>query len=333
MTNPEVTAVTIPEVTAVTIPVVFLMGPTASGKSAIGLALAERLAVEIVSVDSAQVYRGMDIGTAKPDAATRDRVPHHLLDLIDPDETYSAARFRVDAQAAIAAIRARGHVPLLLGGTMLYFKALVAGLSDLPAADPQLRAELDAQAVALGWPALHAELARVDPVTAARLAPTDAQRIQRALEVWRLTGRPLAELQGARAPDAGLGPTLPIALMPRDRARLHQRIAERFDAMLAAGLVAELASLRERFRLHPDLPAMRCVGYRQAWQFLDGAVDAAGLRAQGIAATRQLAKRQCTWLRTWPAATFDPEDPAIVAQIAAHLVERLRGRACGSAVP
>ena len=223
------------------LPAILLMGPTASGKSALALALAERFPVEIVSVDSAQVYRGMDIGTAKPDAATRARIPHHLVDLIEPTDAYSAARFRADALAAVAAIRARGRLPLLVGGTMLYFKALHEGLSALPPADPTLRAVLDARAAAEGWPALHAELARVDPVTAARLAPQDAQRIQRALEVHALTGTPLSALQGARASDDALGAHVAFALLPPDRAQLHATIAERFDAMLAAGLVAELA--------------------------------------------------------------------------------------------
>ncbi len=230
-------------------PAVLLMGPTASGKSALALALAERFPVEIVSVDSAQVYRGMDVGTAKADAATRARVAHHLVDVIDPTEAYSAARFRADALAAIAAVRARARVPLLVGGTMLYFKALVAGLSALPAGDAALRARLDARAREEGWPALHAELARIDPATAVRLAPTDAQRIQRALEVYALTGTPLSRLQGARETVDGPGPLLPIALLPPDRARLHEAIARRFDAMLAAGLVDEVAALRRRFAL------------------------------------------------------------------------------------
>ena len=307
-------------------PAVLLAGPTASGKSALALALAERFAVEIVSVDSAQVYRGMDIGTAKPDAATRARVPHHLVDLLDPTEAYSAARFRADALSAIAAIRARGRVPLLVGGTMLYFKALAEGLSALPAADPALRARLDARASAAGWPALHAELARIDPATAARVAPTDAQRIQRALEVHALTGTPLSRLLGVREADGALGPAVAVALLPPDRARLHAAIARRFDAMLAAGLVDELAALRRRYALTPELPAMRCVGYRQAWEYLDGAIDAATLRAKGIAATRQLAKRQFTWLRAWPATPFDAESPgladAVAALLAGHGIRR-----------
>jgi tRNA dimethylallyltransferase len=306
------------------IPAVLLMGPTASGKSALAQALAARFPVEIVSVDSAQVFRGMDIGTAKPDPATRARVPHHLIDVIDPTEAYSAARFRADALAAAAAIRARGRMPLFVGGTMLYFKALREGLSALPPADPALRARLDARAAAEGWPALHAELARVDPVTAARLHPTDAQRIQRALEVHALAGVPLSALHGARAADAALGPALALALVPRDRARLHAAIAARFDAMLAAGLVAELAALRRRHALTAELPAMRCVGYRQAWAFLQREIDAPTLRARGIAATRQLAKRQYTWLRATAATALDPAAPNLVAATAALLDAALR---------
>jgi len=276
-------------------PAVLLMGPTASGKSAVALELAARLPVEIVSVDSAQVYRGMDIGTAKPDGETRARVRHHLLDLIDPDQAYSAARFRIDALAAIADIRARGRVPLLVGGTMLYFKALREGLSDLPPANAAVRARLDTRAAGEGWRALHAELARLDPATAARLDPTDSQRIQRALEVYELSGRPISALQGARQKPAEAG-FLSLALIPHDRAELHRRIANRFDAMLAGGLVDELSGLRRRFRLDPSMPSMRCVGYRQAWQFIDGVGDRDELRARGAAATRQLARRQLTWL-------------------------------------
>ena len=289
------------------IPAVLLMGPTASGKSALALALAERFPVEIVSVDSAQVYCGMDIGTAKPDAATRARVAHHLIDLIAPTEAYSAARFAHDAMCAINAIRSRGRVPLLVGGTMLYFKALLEGLSALPPANPQLRAELDARASRLGWPALHAELARVDAVTARRLDPADAQRIQRALEVFELTGQPLSSMQGRRESRAALDNVIALALMPSDRAHLHAAIAQRFDAMLNAGLVAEVEALRTRYPLHANMPSMRCVGYRQAWQHLDGVIDAPTLRAKGIAATRQLAKRQMTWLRAMPVPRFDPE--------------------------
>ncbi|HYN58308.1 MAG TPA: tRNA (adenosine(37)-N6)-dimethylallyltransferase MiaA [Rubrivivax sp.] len=276
-----------------------LAGPTASGKSALALQLADALhgEVEFISVDSAQVYRGMDIGTAKPDAAERARVPHHLIDLLEPEEVYSAALFVRNATAAAAAIRASGRLPLLVGGTMLYFKALRDGLDAMPAADPALRAQLDARAAVEGWPALHAELARVDPATAARLAPNDAQRIQRALEVWLATGRPLSAFhaRGAASSDNSRWPL--IALEPRSRAWLHQRIALRFDAMLAAGFVDEVRRLRKRPELRPQMPSMRCVGYRQAWAALDaGTLD--GLREAGVAATRQLAKRQITWLRS-----------------------------------
>ncbi|HVS55815.1 MAG TPA: tRNA (adenosine(37)-N6)-dimethylallyltransferase MiaA [Casimicrobiaceae bacterium] len=298
------------------------MGPTASGKSAIALELAQLLPVEIVSVDSAQVYRGMDIGTAKPDAAARARVAHHLVDLIDPDQSYSAARFRVDALAAIAGIRSRGRIPLLVGGTMLYFKALREGLSRLPQADARLRKELDERAAAAGWPALHAELARVDPATAARLSTTDRQRIQRALEVFHISGTPLSALQGARRSD-GAPDFVAIALVPSDRAELHRRIADRFDAMLASGLVEEVRTLRQRFSLTASMPSMRCVGYRQIWDVLEGAQAPGDLRERGIAATRQLAKRQLTWLRSMQAQTLDCLAPGLPRKIAelvdAHL--------------
>jgi tRNA dimethylallyltransferase len=270
-----------------------LAGPTASGKTAAALAIARVLPVEIVSVDSALVYRGMDIGTAKPSAQERAQVPHHLIDIIEPTQAYSAAQFVADATRLIEDIRARGRVPLLVGGTMLYFKALFDGLDAMPASDPAVRAALDAEAARIGWPAMHAELARVDPVSAARLPPGDAQRIQRALEVWRVSGRPLSSFHREKQP--GRSPTL-LSLEPQDRAWLHQRIAQRFDAMLAAGLVDEVKRLRERGDLHPGLPSMRCVGYRQAWEAL-ASNDLAGLRDKGIAATRQLAKRQLTWLR------------------------------------
>lgn len=286
-----------------------LLGPTASGKSALAMRLAARLPVEIVSVDSAQVYRGMDIGTAKPSPAERAQVPHHLIDLVDPTESYSAGRFRADAIAAVQGILARGRAPLLVGGTMLYYRALAQGIDALPAADPALRAAIDAEARARGWPALHAELARLDPVTARRLKPTDAQRIQRALEVCRATGRALSALHSAprAAPPFRLAA---LALMPQERARLHARIAERFERMLAAGLVDELRALRARFTLTAALPSMRCVGYRQAWAFLDGACDREALRETGIAATRQLAKRQLTWLRAMRLnAAIDPFAP------------------------
>jgi tRNA dimethylallyltransferase len=279
-----------------------LTGPTASGKSAAALALADALApqqrIEIVSVDSALVYRGMDIGTAKPTSAELAAVPHHLVDILDPSDAYSAAQFRADATRLIGDIQARGALPLLVGGTMLYFKALLDGLDTMPAADPVLRAQLDVEAAARGWPAMHAELAKVDPAAAARLPPGDAQRIQRALEVWRATGRPLSSFHRARAP-ADLAATPLISLEPASRGWLHERIAQRFDAMLARGFVDEVRSLRARGGLHPGLPSMRCVGYRQAWEALD-AGDLGSLRERGIAATRQLAKRQLTWLRGMP---------------------------------
>ena len=281
-------------------PAVFvLLGPTASGKSGLAMQLAAKYPIEIVSIDSAQVYRGMDIGTAKPSAAERRAVPHHLIDLIDPTEAYSAGRFREDALRAVAGIFSRNRIPLLTGGTMLYYRALARGLDALPAADPAMRAQIDREAAEKSWPALHAELARVDPATAARLQPGDAQRIQRALEVYRTTGRPISELHG-RADGALPFRLLPFALVPEDRAELHQRIAARFDAMLKAGLVEELRALKTRFELHAQLPSMRAVGYRQAWNFLAGDINEKELRDTGIAATRQLAKRQLTWLRSLP---------------------------------
>ena len=306
------------------LPAVLIMGPTASGKSALALALAERFDVEIVSVDSAQIYRGMDIGTAKPDVATRARVPHHLIDLIEPTESYSAARFRADALAAVDAVRARGRLPLLVGGTMLYFKALREGLSRLPSADAAVRADIDARAARHGWPSLHGQLAKVDPSTAARLAPTDSQRIQRALEVHALAGVPLSELTAERGGGDALGSALALAIVPRERAQLHTAIARRFDAMVDAGLVAELGALRARLPLAPTMPSMRCVGYRQAWDYIDGSVDFATFRARGIAATRQLAKRQFTWLRATPATALDAAAPDLVDDIARRVESALR---------
>ncbi|AKU13398.1 tRNA dimethylallyltransferase [Azoarcus sp. CIB] len=285
-------------------PALLLLGPTASGKTASALALARMLPVEIVSVDSALVYRDMDIGTAKPTTEERAACPHHLIDIVSPEENYSAAQFRADALRLMDEITTRGRIPLLAGGTMLYFKALRDGLSDLPAADAALRAEIDANAAKHGWPALHAELARLDPDAAARLEPTDSQRIQRALEIVRLTGRPLADSYAKREMAPPPFRLLPIALAPSDRAVLHARIEQRFDAMLAAGLIDEVRRLRERYRLDLSMPSMRCVGYRQAWEYLDGTDDYATMRFKGIAATRQLAKRQLTWQRqfreTWP---------------------------------
>ncbi len=285
-----------------------LAGPTASGKTAAALALARRLPVEIVSVDSALVYRGMDLGTAKPTPAERAAAPHHLLDIRDPSQTYSAAEFAADAGRLVREIGARGALPLLVGGTMLYFKALFEGLSAMPPADADVRAQIDEEARTLGWPALHAQLAQVDPATAQRLAPHDSQRIQRALEVYRLSGRPLADWHAAGGPAAtpALPPALLLSLEPADRAWLHGRIAQRFDQMLVDGFLDEVRALRARGDLSPSLPSMRCVGYRQAWEWLDAAetgapADRGVLRERGIAATRQLAKRQLTWLRSMPA--------------------------------
>ena len=285
-----------------------LAGPTASGKSAASLAIAQRWPVEIISVDSALVYRGMDIGTAKPSAAELAQVPHHLIDILDPLQSYSAADFVRDTHRLVAEINQRGRTALLVGGTMLYFKALLVGLDDMPQADIAVRERIDAQARALGWPALHAELTRVDPVTAARLPPNDAQRIQRALEVFEVSGRPLSSFQTGRThnPDSPLAPGQLISLEPLDRAWLHARIAQRFDAMLAEGFLDEVKRLRARGDLGTDLPSMRCVGYRQAWELLDAhgntlaPAQLAELRELGIAATRQLAKRQLTWLRSMP---------------------------------
>jgi len=309
-----------------------IAGPTAAGKSAAGLAVAVALGshakVEIVSVDSALVYRGMDVGTAKPGSAELGAVPHHLIDIVEPSERYSAARFVADARAAIAAIRARGAIPLLVGGTMLYFKALFDGLDALPEADPTLRAELDERAARSGWPALHKELAAVDPTSAARIAPNDSQRIQRALEVHRLSGRPLSAWHTA---PSGRAPTL-VSLEPRERAWLHARIDERFAAMLAAGFVDEVRTLRARGDLDAALPSMRAVGYRQAWQALDdasdGTIDRAALAARATAATRQLAKRQLTWLRAMPdrfvVAADDGDAVAQVVAIATRLASEGR---------
>ena len=282
-----------------------LLGPTASGKSVLAMELAARAPIEIVSVDSGQVYRGMDIGTAKPGAAERARVPHHLIDVVAPTESYSAGRFREDAIRAVQDILARGRIPLLVGGTMLYYRALALGFDALPAAEPGLRAQLDARAARHGWPALHADLARVDPVTAARLAPNDAQRIQRALEVWELSGRPISELQKGARSDLPFA-LRAFALIPEDRAELHRRIAARFERMLKDGLLEELRALRRRYALHAGLPSMRCVGYRQAWACLEGEYGEAELHDKGVAATRQLAKRQLTWLRSLP--DLEPAD-------------------------
>ena len=315
-----------------------LVGPTASGKTAAALAIAQRWPVEIISIDSALVYRGMDIGTAKPSAEELAQVPHHLIDIRDPLHAYSAAEFARDACSLMADIRARGKLPLLVGGTMLYLKALRDGIDDLPTAQPELRAEIEQQALTLGWPALHAELAKVDAITAARLAPNDAQRISRALEVWRVSGKPLSrwfdEAKATRAAQPALKMPL-LSLEPVNRAWLHARIAQRFDIMLAGGFLAEVQALRARGDLHIDLPSMRCVGYRQAWELLDRA-DVVGampesilpeLHELGVAATRQLAKRQLTWLRGMPERIVIPCDApdALVQTLAA--VERFTAKA------
>jgi tRNA dimethylallyltransferase len=276
-----------------------LLGPTASGKSRLAMQLASTRPIEIVSIDSAQVYRGMDIGTAKPSVAERRAVPHHLIDLLDPTERYSAGRFREDAIRAVAEIHSRGKIPLFVGGTMLYYRALSQGLDDLPPANPEIRTRIDLEASKRGWPALHAELAKLDPKTAARLKPADAQRIQRALEVHRLTGKPISEFQIQSKSNLPFE-LKAFSLIPENRPELHQRIAERFDAMLKAGLVEELKALRKKFQLRAELPSMRALGYRQAWEFLEGNSSEKDLRETGIAATRQLAKRQLTWLRSLP---------------------------------
>jgi len=340
-----------------------LAGPTASGKTAAAMAIAQAHDIEIISVDSALVYRAMDIGTAKPSATELAAVPHHLINIRDPLQAYSAAEFVIDARRLIGEISARGRLPLLVGGTMLYFKALLEGLDTMPKADPAIRAELAEEAGQKGWPALHAALALVDPITAARLHPSDSQRIQRALEVFRLSGQPLSSFHttktiaahahstGARGqndPDSSVDGSLLISLEPLDRAWLHQRIAQRFDAMLAAGFLDEVKALRARGDLNADLPSMRCVGYRQAWEYLDaheardldthaarglgGAPPLGELRDKGIFATRQLAKRQITWLRAMPQRRVVAcDDPAALQQVLALAQDFFRTSAQGRA--
>jgi tRNA dimethylallyltransferase len=340
---------------AMHLPAVSLMGPTASGKTDLAVWLCERFPLEIISVDSALVYREMNIGTAKPDVATLARAPHHLIDLLPPTEAYSAGRFKKDALLVIEDIRARGHIPLLVGGTMLYFRALLGGLDDLPPADPALRAELEARAATEGWPALHAELSRLDPETGARLKPNDSQRIQRALELCLTTGGPMSALLVAirqpaasdsfalslskgfhPGPSTGSGRTVNLkaepgntwfefALFPTDRAWLHQRINTRFAQMLEMGLVEELRDLRARYPLNAEMPSMRCVGYRQAWHFLENEIDAATLYEQGAAASRQLAKRQLTWLRSWENATKLEPAAADMRDMLARQIQRRLG--------
>ena len=301
-----------------------LMGPTASGKTALALDWAQRLDTEVISVDSALVYRGLDIGAAKPDPATLARIPHRLVDVRDPHQTYSAADFASDALAAMQALAARGKVPLLAGGTMLYFHALLHGLSPMPAAEPALRAQLQSELDARGAAALHAELSHHDPVAAARIHVNDPQRLLRALEVFRLSGRPISDWQRAARAQPFPFRVLRLVLAPADRAVLHERIARRFDAMLAAGLLDEVRRLRADPRLHPDLPSMRAVGYRQAWRFLDGVTTAVEFRDEAIAATRQLAKRQLTWLRgELDARWLDPAVDAAELELAlVHFVTR-----------
>ena len=280
------------------LPAIFLMGPTASGKTGLAAQLYQHLPIELISVDSALVFKGMDIGTAKPDAATLRQAPHHLIDLISPTQVYSAAHFRHDALKLMTDITARGKVPLLVGGTMLYFKALQGGLSNLPEADLEVRAKLDAEALQIGWPAMHAKLAKIDPATAARLEPADAQRVQRALEVVEISGKTMTELHQASRGDDLPYRLLKVALVPSDRSVLHSRIATRFDDMLKQGFLDEVKGLlKQHPELTPELPSMRCVGYRQALEHLAGQYDEAELRDRGIFATRQLAKRQLTWLR------------------------------------
>jgi tRNA dimethylallyltransferase len=311
---------------------IFLMGPTASGKTALACELSEHFPLDLVSVDSALVYRGMDIGTAKPDRAMLARYPHALVDIRDPALPYSAADFCADALSAMRQVSQRGRVPLLVGGTGLYFRALQQGLSDLPEAEPVTRARVVAEARELGWPAMHARLAQVDPVAASRIASQDTQRLQRALEVFALTGRPLSELQRGGSPVRFPWRVLKLALLPADRLRLHERIARRFDAMLDEGFLDEVRALRARADLHADLPSIRAVGYRQAWEHLDGRSDVSQFRDRAIFATRHLAKRQITWLRSdHGARMFEPDQPSLVSR--ALTAVRLFVDRSGAAMP
>ena len=310
---------------------ILLMGPTASGKTAVAMDLARRFPLELISVDSAQVFIDMNIGTAKPDLATLAEFPHHLIDLISPQEAYSAARFRHDALALMAEITARGKIPLLVGGTMLYFKALLQGLAELPQACPETRTAIDAQAMDRGWPAIHAELAQVDPATAARLHPSDAQRIQRALEIYRISGRSMSSWladEEHQKPDYDF---LSIGLLPSTRSVLHTRIADRFDAMLASGLEGEVEMLRRKYQLSLNLPSMRCVGYRQVWEVQDGTAPRSEMRERGIYATRQLAKRQITWLsNTLKPECYDCLAPDLSARIEQRVAAALHQTATPS---
>jgi len=302
-------------------PILCIVGPTGAGKTYLAMSLAEYaktigLTVELISMDSALVYRGLDIGSAKPSKAEQAAVQHHLIDILEPTDSYSAARFANDAKRLCEEIAARGNIPVVVGGTMLYWRAWAHGLSSLPPADPKIRARLDAQGKALGWPAMHSELAKVDPITAARLEPNDSQRVQRALEVYKITGKPMSKLLAASPSEDGReGSTIPewielVSLEPSDRSRLHQNLEKRFDEMLVGGLIEEVGVLRKNLGLHANLPAIRSVGYRQVWEYLDGKVDRAEMRYKALAATRQLGKRQLTWLRAIAGRnTFDPFHP------------------------
>ncbi len=302
-------------------PILCIVGPTGAGKTHLAMALAEHAksigqTVELISMDSALVYRGLDIGSAKPSKAEQAAVQHHLIDILDPTESYSAARFASDAKRLCGEIRERGNIPVVVGGTMLYWRAWAYGLSSLPPADPEIRARLDAQGKAIGWPAMHTELAKVDPITAVRLQPNDSQRVQRALEVYEITGKPMSELLAdSPSEDGREGSSIPewidlISLEPSDRSRLHQNLEKRFDEMLIGGLLEEVELLRKNSSLHGDLPAIRSVGYRQVWEYLSGEVDQAEMRYKALAATRQLGKRQLTWLRAIAGRkTFDPFNP------------------------